>query len=48
MCQKLIEDEKVRDHFHITEKYRGAAHRSCNANLILTKNVPVMFHNLKG
>ena len=48
MCQKLIEDEKVRDHCHITEKYRGAAHRSCNANLTLTKNVPVMFHYLKG
>ena len=39
---------KVRDHDHITGKYRGSAHRSCNINLKLTKKVPVVFHNLKG
>ena len=28
ICEKLIEDddEKVRDHCHITETFRGAAH----------------------
>ena len=26
ICEKLIEDEKVRDHCHITGKFRGAAH----------------------
>lgn len=25
-------DDKVRDHCHLTGKYRGAAHRSCNLN----------------
>ena len=32
ICNKLFDvgDEKVRDHCHITEKYRGAAHWSCN------------------
>ena len=31
ICEKLIDDdEKVRDHFHITGKFRGAAHWSCN------------------
>ena len=32
ICKKLIDndDEKVRDHFHVTEKFRGAAHWSCN------------------
>ena len=49
-CNKLFDvgDEKVRDHCHITGKYRGAAHFSCNANLKLSKKVPVIFHNLRG
>ena len=41
------EDNKVRDHDHVTGKYRGAAHWSWNINLKLTKKVPVIFHNLK-
>ena len=41
-------DEKVRDDCHISVKFRGAAHFSCNANLQITKKVPVIFHNLKG
>ena len=50
ICKKLIDndDEKVRDHCHITGKFRGAAHRICNVNFQLTKKIPVIFHNLKG
>ena len=50
ICKKLIDndEEKVRDHCHVTGKFRGAAHESCNLNLKLTKNVPVIFHNLRG
>ena len=50
ICKKLIdnEDKKVRDHCHITGKFRGAADWDCNINFQLTKKVPVIFHNLKG
>ena len=41
-------DEKVRDHCHITGKFRGAVHRSCNVNFQLTAKVPVICHNLRG
>jgi len=33
VCNKLFVDEKVRDHCHLTGKYRGAARKSCNLNL---------------
>ena len=50
ICEKPIDDddEKVRDHCHITGKFRGATHWSCNINLQLTKKVPVIFLNLRG
>ena len=50
ICNKLFfeEDNKVIDHDHITGKYRGSAHCSCNINLKLTKNVPVIWYNLRG
>ena len=43
-----VRDDKVRDHCHITGKYRGAAHWSCNVNLKLTRKIPVIFHNLRS
>ena len=50
ICKTLIDndDEKVRDHCHITSKFRGAAHWDCNINFQLTKKAHVIFHNLKG
>ena len=41
-------DNKVRDHCHITRKYIGSAHWSCNINLKLAQRVPVIFQNLRG
>ena len=50
ICKKLIDNnkEKVRDHCNVTGKFRGAAHWNCNINFQLTKNVPVILHNLRG
>ena len=49
ICKKIInnDEEKVRDHCHVTGKFRGAAHQNCNVNITLTKKVPVIFH-LRG
>ena len=32
-CEKYIETDKVRDHCHLTDKYRGPAHNDCNLNV---------------
>ena len=43
--------DKVRDHCHLTGKFRGAAHYGCNFKLSLnpdTLTIPVVFHNLRG
>jgi len=41
-------DKRVRDHCHVTGKYRGSAHEACNLNFQLTDKVSVIFHNLRG
>ena len=45
------EDIRVRDHCHITGKYRGSAHQECNLKLRVNPEevkIPVIFHNLRG
>ena len=50
ICKKeMNNDDKVRDHCHLTGKYRGPAHNNCNLNLKEKVNfVPIFFHNLAG
>ena len=50
ICNKKYtkNDTRVRNHCHITGKYRGSAHNDCNLNFKLTKKIPVIFHNLRG
>ena len=53
ICDKEYteKDIRVRDHCHITGKYRGSAHQECNLKLRLNPDelkIPVIFHNLRG
>ena len=50
ICGKVYDEDsvRVRDHCHMTGRYRGSAHQSCNLNFKVTKKIPVVFHNLRG
>ena len=53
ICERKYKktDIRVRDHCHITGKYRRSAHQDCNLILRLDPGkfkVPVIFHNLRG
>ena len=63
MCFKLMDkchiggakytdkDVHVRDHCHITGKFRGSAHQECNLKLRIkpeSLKIPIIFHNLRG
>ena len=48
ICDEEITKNIVRDHRHITGKYRGPAHRECNLKLRIPRKLPIIFHNLKG
>lgn len=49
-----IDETKVRDHCHLTGKFRGAAHKNCNLEYQDSKTIRVVFiyisftKNIKG
>ena len=53
ICDRQYQDKdiRVRDHCHITGKFRGSAHQDCNLKLQINPEkikIPVFFHNLRG
>ena len=50
LCENSLGGEKVRDHDHLTGKYRGAAHNICNikSQQMSSSFVPIFFHNFSG
>ena len=53
ICGKKYTDKdvRIRDHCHITGKFRGSAHHECNLKLRIKPEdikIPVIFHNLLG
>ena len=49
-CEKEILSDKVRDHCHLTSKYRGPAHNTCNINVTQKQSnfIPFIFHNFSN
>ncbi|KYN21790.1 hypothetical protein ALC57_05831, partial [Trachymyrmex cornetzi] len=48
VCEKPFtpDDTRVRDHCHLTGRYRGPAHSNCNLNYRDSRCISVVFHNL--
>ena len=50
LCEKFIESDKIRNHFHLTGEYRGPAHSKCN--FIVTQDqsnfIPFIIHNFSN
>ena len=42
------DNKKVRDHDHLTGRFRGTAHNICNLAFKEPNFIPVVFHNLSG
>ena len=49
-CEKEISSDKIRDHCHLTGKYRGPAHNTCNINVTEKQSnfIPFIFHNFSN
>ena len=49
-CEKEILSDKVRDHCHLTGKYRGSAHNTSNINVKQKDSnfIPFAFHNFSN
>ena len=48
ICGGELGDDRVRDHCHLSGKFRGAAHNQCNLEYRVPKFFPVVLHNLSG
>ena len=48
ICNEELGNDKVRDHYHLSGKFGGAAHEVFNLKYKVPKFFPVVFHNLSG
>ena len=46
ICKQELNMDKVKDHCHVTGKFRGAVHNKCNLKLRIPRKLPIIFHNL--
>ena len=49
-CEKNIESDKIRDHCHLTGKYRGPAHSICNSDVTEKQGnfIPFLIHKFSN
>ena len=45
ICNEELGNDKVRDHCHLSGKFKGAVHDGCNPKYKVLKFFPVVFHN---
>ena len=48
ICKQGLNTDKVRDHCHVTGKFRCAEHDNCNKKLGIPRKLPIVFHKLQG
>ena len=48
ICKQELSMDKVRDHCHVTGKFRGAAHNKYNLKLRIPRKLPIIFHHYKN
>ena len=48
ICEEELGTDCVRDHCHLTGRYRGAAPHNCDLNYKFSNRIPVVLHNLRG
>ena len=48
ICNEELDKDRVRDHCHLSGKFRGAAHEVCNLKYKVPKFFAAVFHNLSG
>ena len=48
ICNEELGEDRVRDHFHLSGKFRGAAHEVCNLKCKVPTFFPNVYHNLSG
>ena len=48
ICNEKLGDDRVRDHCHLSGKFRDVAHEVCNPKYKVPTFFPVVLHNLSG
>ena len=48
ICNEKLGEDRVRDNFHLSGKFRDAANEICKLKYKVPKFFPVVFHNLSG